>query len=62
MACAAKTTRSSDIKFAINAAQLIDSGIATGGMRAKLESAVEALRSGIHEVVIAPGAAPGILS
>ena len=41
--------------------QLIDSGVATGGMRAKLESASEALRSGINEVIIAPGAAPDIL-
>jgi acetylglutamate kinase len=41
--------------------QLIDSGIATGGMRAKLESAVEALQTGTAEVIIAPGAAPGIV-
>jgi acetylglutamate kinase len=40
---------------------LIDRGIATGGMRAKLESAVEALQTGTTEVVIAPGATPGIL-
>jgi len=42
--------------------QLIDSGIATGGMRAKLESAVEALSTGTAEVVIAPGATPGIVA
>ena len=42
--------------------QLIDSGVATGGMRAKLESASEALRSGINEVIIAPGADPDILA
>jgi acetylglutamate kinase len=41
--------------------QLIHSGIATGGMRAKLESAVEALQTGLGEVVIAPGATPGVL-
>jgi acetylglutamate kinase len=41
--------------------QLIDSGIATGGMRAKLESAVEALQTGTAEVIIAPGAAPGVI-
>jgi len=41
--------------------ELIDSGIATGGMRAKLESAVEALQTGTAEVVIAPGAAPSIV-
>jgi len=36
--------------------QLIESGIATGGMQAKLEAASEALRAGVGEVVIAPGA------
>jgi acetylglutamate kinase len=40
---------------------LIDTGVATGGMRAKLESASEALRAGLSEVVIAPGAAPNVL-
>jgi acetylglutamate kinase len=42
--------------------QLIDAGIATGGMRAKLESAVEALQTGTAEVVIAPGATPGVMA
>ncbi len=42
--------------------QLIDDGVATGGMQAKLESAAEALQAGIGEVVIAPGAAPDILT
>jgi len=41
---------------------LIDNGIATGGMRAKLESAAEALEAGIAEVVIAPGGFPDILA
>lgn len=41
--------------------QLIDAGTATGGMRAKLESAVEALQTGTAEVVIAPGATSGII-
>jgi acetylglutamate kinase len=41
--------------------QLITSGVATGGMRAKLESAVEALQTGTAEVVIAPGATPGVV-
>jgi acetylglutamate kinase len=41
--------------------QLIDTGIATGGMRAKLEAAMEALKMGVAEVVIAPGAAPGVI-
>jgi acetylglutamate kinase len=41
---------------------LIENGVAAGGMRAKLESAVEALEAGIAEVVIAPGAAPDIVA
>jgi acetylglutamate kinase len=40
---------------------LIDSGIASGGMQAKLEAASEALRAGVSEVVIAPGAALGVI-
>lgn len=40
---------------------LIESGVATGGMRAKLESALQALPLGIGEVVIAPGAEPEIV-
>ena len=40
---------------------LIADGIATGGMQAKLNSAHEALRSGIREVVIAPGAADNVV-
>jgi acetylglutamate kinase len=42
--------------------ELIDGGIATGGMRAKLESATEALGAHIAEVVIAPGATSDIVS
>ena len=38
---------------------LIEEGIASGGMRAKLESAADAARAGIGEVLIAPGAATG---
>ncbi len=41
--------------------RLIDNGIATGGMQAKLESAVKALQTGTGEVVIAPGASPGVI-
>jgi acetylglutamate kinase len=41
---------------------LIENGVAAGGMRAKLESAVEALEAGIAEVVIAPGASPGVVA
>jgi acetylglutamate kinase len=40
---------------------LIDQGTASGGMRAKLEAAMEALRSGVSEVVIAPGGSPGVI-
>ena len=41
---------------------LINDGVATGGMQAKLESAMEALRRGVAEVLIAPGARPGIVA
>jgi acetylglutamate kinase len=37
------------------AAALIETGVARGGMQAKLEAAAAALRSGVGEVVIAPG-------
>ena len=41
-------------------ANLIQTGVAHGGMQAKLESAVWALEGGISEVVIAPGQEAGI--
>ncbi len=41
--------------------QLIQTGIATGGMQAKLNAATDALRNGIQQVVIAPGGLPGAL-
>jgi len=41
--------------------QLIAGGVATGGMQAKLESAIAALQSDIGEVVIAPGAREGVV-
>lgn len=41
--------------------QLIAGGVATGGMRAKLNAALDALRGGVEQVRIAPGAAPGVL-
>jgi len=41
--------------------ELIDSEVASGGMRAKLQSAMDAFRTGTSEVVIAPGAVPGII-
>lgn len=37
---------------------LIQTGVATGGMQAKLNAATDALRSGIGQVIIAPGALP----
>lgn len=41
---------------------LIRAGIATGGMQAKLESAMDALSKGVGEVLIAGGAQPGIIA
>jgi acetylglutamate kinase len=41
--------------------QLIHSGVARGGMHAKLQSAIGALQTGTGEVVIAPGASPGVV-
>jgi acetylglutamate kinase len=41
--------------------KLIEQGIADGGMRAKLEAAMEALHSGVSEVVIVPGAIAGVI-
>jgi acetylglutamate kinase len=46
---------------AAEAAGLVETGIATGGMQAKLEAAVSALRTGVGEIVIAPGARSGVL-
>jgi acetylglutamate kinase len=40
---------------------LIAQGAATGGMQAKLNAAVDALGRGVGQVLIAPGAEPGIL-
>jgi acetylglutamate kinase len=42
--------------------RLIAEGVATGGMRAKLTAAMDALRGGVENVRIAPGAAPNALS
>jgi acetylglutamate kinase len=41
---------------------LIENEIATGGMRAKLEAAIAALRHGLPEVVIAPGTTTGVVA
>jgi acetylglutamate kinase len=42
--------------------RLIADGVATGGMQAKLNAAAAALRQGVGQVRIAPGAAPDALS
>ena len=42
-------------------AQLIAEGVATGGMQAKLNAATSALAQGVAQVLIAPGARPGVL-
>jgi acetylglutamate kinase len=41
---------------------LIRDQVATGGMQAKLTYAMEALKAGVGEAVIAPGAAPDVVS
>jgi acetylglutamate kinase len=41
---------------------LIGEGIATGGMQAKLEAAILAVREGVGEVRIAPGALAGVVA
>jgi len=41
---------------------LIEAGIATGGMQAKLNAAADALQNGVAEVIIAPGAAENIVA
>jgi acetylglutamate kinase len=40
---------------------LIREGVATGGMQAKLEAAIDALRQGVSQVLIAPGAVAGVV-
>ncbi len=47
---------------AAQANQFIRDKVATGGMQAKLEAALSALGQGIGEVLIAPGAHPGIVA
>jgi acetylglutamate kinase len=42
--------------------RLIETGVATGGMQAKLNAATDAIRNGIGQVVIAPGALQGAVS
>jgi acetylglutamate kinase len=40
---------------------LIQDGVATGGMLAKLRAAVDALARGVGQVIIAPGGEPGVV-
>lgn len=42
--------------------QLIADGIATGGMQAKLNASISALKAGVESVRIAPGASAGVLA
>jgi acetylglutamate kinase len=42
--------------------RLIRLGVATGGMQAKLNAAIDALRKGVREIIIAPGGEAGIIS
>jgi acetylglutamate kinase len=46
---------------AAEAEGLIADGVATGGMQAKLNAAIAALRQGVGQVIIAPGAAESVL-
>ncbi len=55
---------SGQVRPVLTAAQsevLIADRVATGGMQAKLNAALAALRAGVGEVVIAPGASPRVL-
>jgi acetylglutamate kinase len=49
-----------EVLTAGEARSLIDDGVATGGMQAKLEAAMLALHAGVTEVIIAPGATQGM--
>jgi acetylglutamate kinase len=50
-----------EVLTAAQARELIDQGVATGGMQAKLEAAMGALHAGVAKVHIAPGAEPGVV-
>jgi len=43
------------------ARMLIQEGVATGGMQAKLEAATDALEKGVQQVLVAPGALAGVV-
>ena len=52
------------VRPVLNAAEcerLIAEGVATGGMQAKLQAALAALRAGVERVTVAPGAAANVL-
>lgn len=55
------TGKTRPVLTSAEARALIATGIATGGMQAKLEAALIALNQGVEEVIIAPGATPGAL-
>jgi len=44
------------------AAELIASGVATGGMQAKLNAAAAALSNGVEQVLIVPGAVAEVIA
>jgi acetylglutamate kinase len=55
---------SGEVRPVLTAAEseaLVSTGVATGGMQAKLNAAIAALRSGVGQVRIAPGAAENVL-
>jgi len=55
---------SGQVRAVLTAAEseaLVANGVATGGMQAKLNAAIAALRSGVEQVRIAPGAVGNIL-
>jgi acetylglutamate kinase len=56
-----ETGATREVLTAAQAKSLIVAGVATGGMQAKLEAAMAALHAGVEEVLIAPGAKPGII-
>jgi acetylglutamate kinase len=45
----------------MQARELIREGVATGGMQAKLEAAMDALGKGVGQVLIAPGGLAGVV-
>ena len=54
--------RTRPVLTAAESQDLISSGVATGGMQAKLTAALAALSGGVEQVRIAPGGAPWVLA